>query len=109
MTEDMRERLARAFQAYGRPLETVKHFKYLGRVLRDSDDDWMEVVGNLRKVRTSWARLSIILGREGASTRVSGISFNMVVQAVLLLGAEMWEMAPCMGRALGGFQHRVAR
>ena len=37
------------FQAYDIPLEVVPYFKYLGRVLTASDDDFPTVVGNLRK------------------------------------------------------------
>ena len=28
------------FQAYGKPLETVTPFKYLGRLLTATDDEW---------------------------------------------------------------------
>ena len=52
-------------------------------------------------------QLSIILGRDGAKTRVSGMLFKEVVQAVLLFGSEMWVMTPHTGGAIGGFQHRV--
>ena len=72
-----------------------------------SDEDLPEFVGNLRKERKIWARLSRILGREGANPRVSGMFFKAVVQAVLLLGAEMWVITPRIGLSLGGFQHRV--
>ena len=41
------------------------------------------MVGNLRKAWKSWDRLLRILGREGASPRVSGMFFKAVVQAVL--------------------------
>ena len=51
--EDMRESTERCLQAYVRPLEMVTSFKYLGQVLAASDDDWTEVVGNLRKSRKS--------------------------------------------------------
>ena len=43
------------------------------------DDDWPAVVGNLKKARKSWARMTRILGREGANPRVSGIFFKGVV------------------------------
>ena len=46
--EDMRESAERAFQAYGKPLETVISFKYMGKVLTEADDAWLEVVGNLK-------------------------------------------------------------
>ena len=56
-----------------------------------------------------WARMLKILGRGEANTRLLGTFFNVVVQVVLLFGLDMWLMNPCMGWALGGFQHMVAR
>ena len=43
-----------------------------------------------------------ILGRDGASTRVSGMLFKVVVQAVMTFGEGMWVITPHIGRALGG-------
>ena len=103
----MRESAARSFQAYIRLLETVTYFKYLGRILKAPNDDFLAVLGNLQKDWKSWACMSIIMGREGASTRVSGILFNAVVQAVLLIGDKIWVIIPHIGRSLGGFQQRV--
>ena len=51
--EELRESTERAFDAYGAPLENVKSFKYLGRVMTAGDDDWHAVVGNLCKARKS--------------------------------------------------------
>ena len=73
------------------------------------DDDWPAVAGNLKKARKSWWRLSRILGREGATVRISGAFFKSVVQQVLLFGAETWVVTPRMERALSGFLHRAAR
>ena len=72
------------------------------------DEDWTEVVGKLRKVWKSWARLERILGWEGANSRVLGF-FKALVQAVLIFGLETWAMTLRMGRSLGSFQHGVAR
>ena len=47
--------------------------------------------------------------REGAHPRISGLFFNTVVHAVLLLGSEMWVLNNRMDWALGSFQHRVAQ
>ena len=52
------------------------------------DEDWAAVVGNIRKYWKIWYRILIILGREGSSSRVSGIFFKAVVQEVLIFGAE---------------------
>ena len=37
--EELQESSERAFQAYGKPLETVTSFKYLGRVLTTGEDN----------------------------------------------------------------------
>ena len=61
------------FKTYRRPLVAVEKFKYPGRVLKASDDDWPAVVGNLRKERKRWARMLRILGQEGADPVLLGI------------------------------------
>ena len=44
-------------------LEVVSEFKYLGRVITVSDDDWTAVVVNLREAKSRRERMSSILGR----------------------------------------------
>ena len=46
---ELRDSTERAFEAYGKPLEMVVTFKYLGRVMTVGDDDWPAVAGNLVK------------------------------------------------------------
>ena len=62
-TERKRRRLAEAmmwdnsewaFHAYGKPMEAVSEFRYLGRLLIATDDDWPALAGNNRKARVSW-------------------------------------------------------
>ena len=91
---ELRDSTERAFEAYGKPLETVATFKYLERVMTEGDDNWPAVARNLVKARKSWGRLSRILIREGADKRLSGNLFKTVVHAVLLFGAETWVMTP---------------
>ena len=52
----------------------------------------------------SWGRLKRILIREGADKRVSGDFFKVVVQQVLLFGAETWVVTPRIERALNSFE-----
>ena len=84
----MRENLERAFHAYGKPMKAVSEFRYLGRLLSATDDDWLVVAGNIRKARVSWGRLAKFLGREGADPKVSRSFYTTVTQQVLLFGAE---------------------
>ena len=62
---------SRAFSAYGHPLEMVASFQYLGQVILAADDNWLEVVRNLSRVRTVWKRMTVISSREGVEPRVS--------------------------------------
>ena len=55
----------RSFNAYGRRVTSVKEFRYLGRILTSTDDDWPAVARNLQKAQATWGRLARILGREG--------------------------------------------
>ena len=61
--DEMTESTSRAFQDYGRPVETVALFKYFGRTLISSDDICPVVVGNLQRDQKIWAHLSSILVR----------------------------------------------
>ena len=60
---ETRENSERAFEAYGAPIESVSEFKYLGRILTATDDDWPAVAGNLSKAKRSWGRLAKVLSR----------------------------------------------
>ena len=44
----------RAFEAYGRRIPAVEEFRYLGRVLTATDDDWPAVAGTLVRARKTW-------------------------------------------------------
>ena len=50
--EEARALTSRAFGAYGRTLEIVPPFKYLGIVVLAAEDHWKEVIQNLAKART---------------------------------------------------------
>ena len=106
---ELRDSTERAFEAYGKPIETVTKFKYLGRVMREGDDNWPAVAGNLVKARKRWGRIERILIREGVDRKVSRNLFKAVVQQVLLFGAEMWVPTPRIERALESFMHGAAR
>ena len=81
----------------------------MGWILVAMENDWSAVVGNLKKAQKSWAWLTRILGQEGDNPRISGVFFKAVKQAGLIFGSETCVLNPCMGRALGSFQHGVAR
>ena len=106
---ETRENLERAFSAYGQPMETVTEFRYLGRILTATDDNWPAAAGNIKKARRSWEQLARVLGREGADPKVSRTFYIAVTQQVLLFGAETWVLTKNMELSLDDFQGRVAR
>ena len=57
------------FHVQGVPIETVSEFKYLGRVVKNNDDDWPAVNQNLKKATATWGRICKILSKEGAKTQ----------------------------------------
>ena len=107
--EEEREVITRAFSAYGRPLEMMTSFKYLGRLILATDNYWPSVLRNLDRAKKVWSRMSRILSMEGAALRALGLFFKAVIQVVLLFGAYTWVVTPPMGKALGGVQTQVAR
>ena len=97
---EMRENSEREFRAYGKPMEAVSEFRYLGRLLTATDDDWPAVAGNIRKARVRWGRLVRVLGQEGADPKVSRSFYTAVTQQVLLFGAETWVLTRKMESSL---------
>ena len=95
------------FTADATPLPQVTSFKYIGRIIMVTDNDWPTAVGNLRKERPNWMRLAKVLGREGADARTSGQIYLEVVQSVIMYGSETWVMASRIGRVLDRYHHRV--
>ena len=70
---ELRDSTERALEVYGKPLETVATFKYLGRVMTADDDNWPAVAGNFMKARKSWVRLSrILIVQEGIGKLLQG-------------------------------------
>ena len=90
---------------YGNPLIAVFSFKYLGRVMPASDENWKVVISNIWKEQRKWAQLLRVLGWEGKDTPTSGNFYLAVVQAVLLFGLDIWVMSPRIGSTLGGLHH----
>ena len=106
---ETRENLERAFHAYRQPIEAVLEFRYLGRILTATDDNWTAVAGNIMKARRIWGQLDQVLGSEGADPKVSRTLYIAVTQQFLLFGAETWVLTRKMDSALDAFQGRVAR
>ena len=94
VVEETEEQMGRILSEYRTPLTAVSSFRFLGRTLSSTDDDWPEVEQNFRRAQGKWGRLEKILGREGADKGMSGRLHVAVVQVVLLFGSETWVLTP---------------
>ena len=81
-------------------IEGVETFKYLGRILNRSDNDWPWVLQNVGKACRIWNRLGKLLRREGAEPRVSAMFYQAVVQSVILFGVDTWVLSKVMSRKI---------
>jgi hypothetical protein len=99
--------LSQTFTAYGKELERVEVFKYLGRLLAYDDNDTQTVRNNLKKARGVWARQSRMIRAENVSPRVCGIFYKAIVQSILLFGSETWNLSPVSLKSLEGFNIRA--
>ena len=84
-------------------------FKYLGRLLAYNDADTQAAMGNLKKARRVWGRISAILRAENTSPRVCGMFYRATVQSVLLFRLKTWCLTPATLQRLEGFHVKAAR
>jgi exonuclease III len=97
------------FTVEGIPIETVTDFKYLGRVVNNSDGDGPTVHRSLQRARATWGRIGRVLSKEGADPKTMASFYKAVVQSVLLYGSESWTLTLSMEKKLQSFHRRCAR
>ena len=97
------------FKVYGENLERVQEFKYLGRTLREDDDDTKTIVNQIKKARQKWNAIARILKREGANAKTMAKFYMAIVQAVLLYGSDSWTISKGNWRRLESFHKQALR
>ena len=97
------------FHINGQPLERVRSFRYLGRILSDNDDDSPCIQENLRRARQRWNCIAKILKAEGANAKCMSKFYMTIVQAVLLYGADTWVIKKQDMDRLRSFHKRALR
>ena len=63
-------------------------FRYLGRPLDQTDDDWQDVRRDIMRARSVWGIVGTLLRLEGAEPSVLAIFYRAVVQVILLYGSD---------------------
>ena len=104
------ETLQQKLTAYGKELDWMEIFKYLGILVSFDDNDVQTQVmrSSLMKAYQSWARISCVLQAENASPCVCSLFYKATVQAGLLFGSESWNISLSAIKCLEGFHLRAA-
>jgi len=85
-----------------------KQFRYLGRILDETDDDSYALQRQLAWARTKWGRIALVLRSQGVKPRAMGYFYKAVVQTILLYGSETWVVTDFLLKQLHSFHSRVA-
>jgi hypothetical protein len=62
------------FTVKGEPIEQVTEFKYLGRMVTETDDDWCAI--NLKRAQMTWGRVRKILSQEKKESKGSNVNIQ---------------------------------
>ena len=87
-------------------MDNVENFKYMGRSLEQTDNDWPDVRRNLMRAWRVWGRLGKMLRREGADPKVAAMVYWVVTQAVILFGSDTWVLLAKMDITVEGTHTR---
>ena len=93
----------------GNPIQKVKEFKYLGRIVSENDDDKPAIRRNIKRARQQWGRFSRLLRRDNADKYAMSIFYRVIVLSVLLFGSETWVVSDILKGEFRSFHHRCAR
>jgi Reverse transcriptase (RNA-dependent DNA polymerase) len=80
-----------SFTVFGETIENVHDFKYLGRIVTDTDDDKTTVIHNLNRAGKAWGQIHRLLSQEKKRNLKAVVSvYQAIIQAVLLYSSETW-------------------
>ena len=97
------------FYVNGKEIQRVTKFLCLGRWFAENDDDTFNITENIKRARSRWNSLVNILKREGADAKCMGRFYLVIVQAVLLYGADSWSISSRNMGKLRSFHNRTVR
>ena len=98
--------LSTEFRLNGTLVENVETFRYLGRIVAATAEDWPCISHNIYKARMAWGCFSVLLCREGgANPRVCGLFYKAVVMSTLLYASKTWVISKPILCTLEGFHN----
>jgi hypothetical protein len=76
--------------------------------MSQDDDDIQAIRAQIRKARSSWARVGQVLRSKNVSPFVAARFYQAIIQAILLYGSESWVISRTAMARLEGFHIRAA-
>ena len=83
-------------------VEGVAMFRYLVRIIYQTDDDWPAVRQNIMYASLVCGRLGTLLQLEGSYPRVEAMLYMAGVQSILLYGLDTWFLLVAIDNKLEG-------
>ena len=95
---------------YETPVVKVHKFKYLGRVLADTDDDSPAIADRIAQAsHTFWSLHRRFLAKKHVSTRTKLTIINTILHAKIVYGAESWVVKEHDAERLRSCQQKLLR
>lgn len=83
---------SKKFFLNGVEIETVTSFKYLGCHLKDTNRDDLMVCANITKSKLQWNCIAPVLRANSFPTRIKGLFYKAIIQAIILFCSESWNL-----------------
>ena len=67
----------------------MREFKYLGRILHESEDDSYAASRHLKRAREKWNMIARVLTAQGVESRIKGYFYKAIIQAVCYMAVSL--------------------
>ncbi len=95
--------LRQEFMVRGDILQRVEVYKYLGWMMAQDKDDIQAIRAQLRKARSTWARVGQVLCSKNTLPFIAAQFYQAIIQAILLYGSKTWVISWTALARLEGF------
>lgn len=94
---------SKSYKLFGQVIERVHSFKYLGRMLHESNSDEHAVLLNLSRAKRRWGMIRNVLTKSRTEQNSMAYYYISIVLTVLLYGSETWTLTVSLVDILEAF------
>jgi hypothetical protein len=100
--------LRQQFTVRGDVLQQVEVYKHLGWMMAQNNNDIQAIQAQLRKARSTWARVGQVFCSKNASPFIAMRFYQAIIPAILLYGSTTWVISRTTLAWLEGFHIHAA-